>query len=134
MKIFLDANVLFSASNPASNIHRLAHRLSKSHTLVTSHYAWEEASRNLRIKRPAWEPDFLLLLKKVAILPGVDRPVDAPISEKDRPILATAIAEHCNYLATGDRRDFGHLYGHCIQGVRIITPLEAAGLLVQDKT
>jgi hypothetical protein len=39
MKIFLDANVLFSAANHTRNICRLIQRLAASHELFSSEYA-----------------------------------------------------------------------------------------------
>jgi len=44
--------------------------------------------------------------------------------EKDRPILAAAIAASVDYLATGDKNHFGHLDGKTASGIRIIGPAE----------
>jgi hypothetical protein len=41
---------------------------------------------------------------------------------KDAPILAAAIASHCEVLLTGDIADFGHAIGRTLQGARILTP------------
>ena len=53
MRVFLDANVLFSASNGGSNIARLIALLTERGTGVASDVAVEEARRNLALKRPA---------------------------------------------------------------------------------
>lgn len=58
MRAFLDANVLFSASNAGSNIARLIVWLSEEGTGVTDRLAVEEARRNLALKREAWLPTF----------------------------------------------------------------------------
>jgi hypothetical protein len=50
--------------------------------------------------------------------------------EKDRPILASAIAGECAYLVTGDRKDFGHLFGQTIEGVCILPPSDIAEKLL----
>lgn len=47
MRVFLDANVLFSASNAGSNIARLIAALMTRETVVTSDLAIEEARKNL---------------------------------------------------------------------------------------
>ena len=47
------------------------------------------------------------------------------LPDKHVPILATAIAARASALVTGDRRDFGHLYGTTIEGVGVLTPAEA---------
>ena len=47
------------------------------------------------------------------------------LPDKDLPILAAAIAARASALVTGDRRDFGHLYGTTIEGVEVLTPAEA---------
>ncbi|MEO0509080.1 MAG: hypothetical protein AAF065_04360 [Verrucomicrobiota bacterium] len=51
MKCFLAANVLFSAANKFSQLHRLIYWLREKHELITSDYAGEEAIRNIRAKR-----------------------------------------------------------------------------------
>ena len=70
MKIFLDANVLFSASNPVSNIHRFIMLLSDTHQLVTSDYAHEEARRNIEVKRAQWVSTFSDIEKSILQLPS----------------------------------------------------------------
>jgi len=50
--------------------------------------------------------------------------------EKDRPILASAIAGQCDYLVTGDRKDFGHLFGKSVQGVKVVSPAQLAEALL----
>ncbi len=132
MKLFLDANVLFSASNPSSNIHRFIQRLADTHTLVTSDYAHEEARRNIRRKRPQWYTSFLDITTKIACLPSVPLQADVTLTEKDRPILGAAIAHQCDYLLTGDKKDFGHLYGTTIEAVTVIDYLALAKRLFSE--
>jgi predicted nucleic acid-binding protein len=47
--------------------------------------------------------------------------------EKDRPILAAAIAASVDYLITGDKSHFGHLYGTRVSGVYVISPADFLG-------
>lgn len=123
MKCFLDANVLFSGSNEASQIHRLLNQAADGHQLITSDYAREEAIRNIRNKRESWENGFTRIMQSISIVPSIDQVLDEAIALKDRPILATAIAEQCDRLITGDKRDFGHLFQQQVQCVTILTPL-----------
>ncbi len=50
----------------------------------------------------------------------LDLPVE--LNAKDVPILGGAIAQHCTHLLTGDKRDFGFLYGKQLENVVIISP------------
>jgi hypothetical protein len=89
--------------------------------LVTSAYAVEEASRNL--DRPEQRAALHVLLQSVEVLtasPG-DPPIAAPIelAEKDRPILAMAVAARATHLLTGVVRHFGRYYGQTVAGVHI---------------
>lgn len=126
MKIFLDANVLFSASNAGSNIHQFITLLTQSHQLVTSDYAHEEARRNIQAKRAAWYATFEMLTASILQLPSAELHHDIELVEKDRPILGAAIAHECDYLLTGDKKDFGHLYGVTIATVTVIDFVELA--------
>lgn len=123
MKIFLDANILFSAAKQDSAMSRFVKYLAQNHTVITSDYAQQEAYRNIAAKREKWQLDYKQILKLVEVVPSVDRQIQVKIADKDRPILATAIAQGCDYLITGDKRDFGHLFGHVVDDVKISTPL-----------
>ena len=131
MRVFLDANVLFSASNSASNIARLIHLLLARGTAVTSDYALEEARRNVELKRPAWNESFQSLAACVVILPSVQFELQVELAEKDVPILCTAIRGGCEALATGDKRHFSHLYGQAIDGVQVVSLAQLAMMLTE---
>jgi predicted nucleic acid-binding protein len=131
MKLFLDANILFSASNTESNLFRLLRFLKKNATLITSDYAHIEAQRNLHTKRPQWLEGFPEVMDGIEIVTSVDGPVSAGINEKDRPILATAIRHRCDILLTGDKRDFGHLFGQKVEQTTILSPLGLRDILAR---
>jgi predicted nucleic acid-binding protein len=122
-RVFLDANILFSAAyRPDAGLRQLWQV--PDIELVTSAYAVEEARRNLELaeQRAALEA----LLQSVDVLaatPG-DPPATVPIelAEKDRPILAMAVAARATHLLTGDVRHFGRYYGQTVAGVRILAP------------
>ena len=111
--------IFFFRGNPASNIHRFIVLLSDKHQLVTSDYAHEEAKRNIQAKRAQWYSTFSDIETKILRLPSAPLTYNIELVEKDRPILDAVIAHQCNYLLTGDKKDFGHLYGKKIGGVTV---------------
>ncbi len=127
-RIFLDANILFSAAYmPAGGLKRLwlLAREGKAE-LLSSTYAVEEASRNLSTE--AQTRNLQKLLRRVTVSASSMtecRQVEAAdLPEKDRPILQAAIDMKATHLLTGDVTHFGHLYGMTIEGVTILTPAE----------
>lgn len=129
MRVFLDANVIFSASNSSSNIARLVDWLITEATAVTSDLAREEARRNVGLKRAEWLPALERLMQRVEVVPSVRFELPVHLDEGDQPLLCAAIRSRCSHLATGDRRDFGHLFDKTIEGVRVISLLRLAELL-----
>jgi predicted nucleic acid-binding protein len=131
MRIFLDANILFSAAKSDGAIRSLLSLLETSgHSLLADEFVVEEARRNLALKAPAHAGDPSGVLQKVDIHPA-QHPApalwaDLPLPEKDRPVLAAAIRLRCDVLVTGDRQHFGNLYGRVIRGVRIHSPRSLA--------
>lgn len=130
MSVFLDANILFSASNAGSSIHRLVIWLHDKERLVTSRYAAAEAARNISVKRAKWVKTHEAVMACIRIVPEAAMRADAGLPAKDAPILAAAIAAGCDYLVTGDKRDFGHLYGKTIEGVTVISVLDFANRML----
>ena len=108
-RVFLDANVLFSAAWRAEN--GLLRFWKLPLALVSSPYAVTEAERNLSRKRPEALVRLSSLLEPVEIV-GALAPVDpGGLPAKDVPILAAAVAGGCKVLLTGDVADFGHVVG-----------------------
>ena len=134
MRVFLDANVLFSASNAGSNIAQLVEWLLAEATAVTSDLAREEARRNLALKRAAWLPAFELLMQRVEQVPSALFDLSVSLDEKDRPLLCAAIRAGCTHFATGDRRDFGHLFGKTVEQVQVVDLRGLAKLLAANGT
>ena len=132
MKLFLDANVLFTAAySPEGRARALFDLAAAGHgSLYTSAFALEEARRNLALKAPAKLSGLgrILLLLTIIPEPSPEKVAWAqglPLPAKDAPIMAAAVACAAEILVTGDRRDFGHLFGQSIEGVRVMSPLEA---------
>lgn len=134
MSVFLDANILFSGSNPKSNLYRFLTWLQAHEALVTSAYAASEAERNILVKRPDWHATYIDMMKNIAITPEAPLQIDAGLPDKDKPILGAAIAAKSVYLLTGDKRDFGHLYGQTIEDVTIIDVLEFTKIMLKKHT
>lgn len=140
MRIFLDANVLFSAAyredSPAALLIELA--TAKSVSLVSSRYAIDEAFRNLRAKSPeslARHGDQMTSIEGIGEPPPrLTRLAEqAGLPAKDAPILAAAWATRATHLVTGDRRHFADLYGSETHGTRIITLREALERVVAHR-
>lgn len=127
----MDANVLFSASNLGSNIARLIEWLVTEATAVTSDLACAEARRNLALKRADWLPAFEQLLQRVEQVPSALFDLPVALDEKDRPLLCAAIRAGCTHFATGDRRDFEHLFDKAVEKVRVVNLLRLAKLLAE---
>jgi hypothetical protein len=133
MRAFLDANLLFSASNAGSNIARLIAVLCVRGTAVSSDLAVEEARRNITLKRAAWLPAFDRLLHSVEVVPSALFELPARVPVKEAPLLCAAIRSRSQLFVTGDRRDFGHLKGQQVLGVEIVSPLRLARILAEKR-
>lgn len=125
-RIFLDANVLFSA---AYLEHSGLARLWTLHDIVllSSAYAIEEARRNLAIDRPVALTRLKRLTAAISTVPvpqGLRLPKSLRLDAKDQPILLAAIYGKADYLLTGDARHFEHLYGKRIDGVTVLRPAQ----------
>jgi predicted nucleic acid-binding protein len=127
VRIFLDANILFSAAGSAGAVRRFVLLLlDAGHDLCVDAYVVEEARRNLAVKRQGGEAALAGLLKRMKTVPA--RPHVAALDaltvlpEKDRPVLAAAIQARCDALVTGDIAHFGPLYGKAVHGVKIHSP------------
>lgn len=121
-RLFLDANVLFSAAYQRESGLRRLWRMPRV-TLVSSRYAIEEARRNLDHDEQRARLGELLetieISHAAAPLPG-----EVGLPEKDRPILEAAIGAKCSHLLTGDLRHFGPYFGRRLAGVLVCTPGE----------
>ena len=110
MRIFLDANVLFTAAHNPEGKAAFIIELGKEgyFSLFTSEFAYEEAKRNLDVKYP----NCLSLLNEFTTnikLFTADRTAPYPVGlpEKDAVIFQAAVACEATHLLTGDNRHFG---------------------------
>ena len=137
MRVFLDANVLFSAAYRETGSVRPFFKLARAGAcqLASSGYAIDEALRNIRAKHPSREADLHALLADVTLC-GEPRHATLEwarsqgLPAKDAPILAAAVDSRCALLVTGDRSHFGRLFGRRLRGTVVLLPVEALELLV----
>jgi uncharacterized protein len=133
-RIFLDANVLFSAARATGAMRQMLHALkNQGHALVVDDYVCTEARRNLAAKaRAAALQDLEAILNVVNLhdTKQIISPAQANFAqwlpEKDRPVLLAAIALRCDALVTGDKTHFGSGYGQCFAGVTLYSPAQLA--------
>jgi len=131
MRVFLDANILFSAAKTAGAVRELLSRLEAGgHVLCADAYVVEEARRNLLAKGPEALASLEAVLARVEVAAvhasALPARVAALIHEKDRPVVAAAVRSRCDALLTGDRTHFGALYGEEVLGVAIHSPRSLA--------
>jgi len=120
-RLFLDANILFSAAYRAKAGLLVFWKL-KSVVLCSSRYAAEEARINLDEEAQRRRLDELS--RGLVLFDAIPRKLSYGVSlpEKDVPIFLAALAARATHLITGDLRDFGRYFGKTIEGVRVITP------------
>ena len=121
-RLFLDANILFSAAyGPESPLRRLWQI--RGAELITSAYALVEAHRNLETKDQQARLDALSAdVRVVGESDKRDLPAGVTLREKDVPILCAAIAAKASHLLTLDLRDFGPFLGKSMAGMLVLHP------------
>lgn len=137
MRIFVDANVLFSAARSAGAIRTLLQMLqSTGHALAADTYVVTEARRNLEAKASADTQIYLQgLLAQMEVRQvsyaevAHEQSLVRWLPEKDRPVLLAAMAMQCDVLLTGDRTHFGAGYGKTFAGVMVYAPAQLARVL-----
>lgn len=126
-RLFLDANVLFSAAyREDAGIGALW--ALDAVILLSSTYAAEEARRNLDTDEQKRRLQKLLQdveLSDARVDPQYRAEIEgSALPEKDLPILESAIGSGATHLLTGDRKHFGHLYGSRIAGLLVLKPAD----------
>lgn len=140
MKVFLDANVVFSAAHQQKKGRAQSLLLLAGAgycDLLVSGHALEEARRNLARKSESFDKRLETLLAMSEMVAEAPAPLVAWALEqglplKDAPILAAAAHANADILATGDQRDFGHLFGKSLRGVRVLSLANAIEAIIDD--
>jgi len=124
-RLFLDANVLFSASySERSIVRRIWSFGPRQVVLLTSEYKIDEARRNLPDHA---DSELAVVLRAVQTVPAPGKRdwTDFPeivLTAKDRPILQAVIAAQATHLITGDRKHFGRYIGQRIGTLLVMSP------------
>ncbi len=98
--------------------------------LITSLYAAQEAANNLNTEDQ--QSRLRELVERIEIVSNAlgidariqDRLAGIVLPDKDRPVLAGAVAAKADFLLTGDIQHFGRYFGQTLCGVRILQPAE----------
>lgn len=130
MRLFLDANILFSAAiRPEGRVRAVIYlALTESFELVTSPHAKLEARRNIEAKFSERVNTLENLLEIVLEVSEADTAfvkwAGKYLPDKDAPILASAVSSASDILLTGDKKHFGPYYGQRIKGTLIQSPAQ----------
>jgi predicted nucleic acid-binding protein len=138
MRVFLDANILFSAAKSDGAVRHLLHMLLDGrHECRVDEYVVAEAQRNLESKGPEAVATLKAFLRRLRVAPAMARgsaPAQAGwLPDKDRPVLAAAMGLRCDVLLTGDRTHFGVAYGRTFGGVAIHSPRSLGEALLESR-
>jgi predicted nucleic acid-binding protein len=121
-RLFLDANVLFSAAYGAESPLRRLWQL-KGAELLTSTYAVAETRRNLEPKEQLDRLETLLThVRMVGESEKRDLPTGVTLRDRDVPMLCAAIDATASHLLTLDLRDLGAYLGKRVGGVLVLHP------------
>ena len=132
MRIFLDANVLFSAAHRTGSPLRAFFRLAEAGVceLFASRFVLDEARRNIAREHPAKTAELEQLIARIAICreAGAEEvrwARSTGLPDKDAPILAAAVHAKADIPVTGDRTHFGSLYKRILRGLEVLPPRTA---------
>jgi predicted nucleic acid-binding protein len=138
MRLFLDANVLFSAAHSPDGRARVLFTLTRLDRcdLLSSPHAIEEARRNLQLKYPDDLAELEELVSDLVVTSeanpaNVAWAIAQSLPREDAPILAAAVEAKADLLVTGDRTHFGSMYGKSRRGVKVVSPAQALAQLLQ---
>ncbi|MCA1790969.1 MAG: hypothetical protein LC667_14270 [Thioalkalivibrio sp.] len=124
-RLFLDANVLFSAAHREGAGVAFLWSLDDA-VLSTSSYAIEEAERNLSARHQTRRLKQLIqalhIVETTTVPDSVRKGITLP--DKDWPILGGALAADSTHLITGDLKHFGRYFQKQIAGILILPPAD----------
>lgn len=141
MRLFLDANILFSAAHSENSHAYVLVRFAEAGycVILGSPHAIGEATRNLELKSRNFQGRLARILRRIERVPEapaelVQWAAANGLPAKDAPILAAAAHAGASLLVTGDTRDFGPLFGKTLRGVRVVTLADAVEIVLKAAT
>lgn len=137
MKLFFDANVIFSAAHRKEGRSQDLVALARARRcdLLTSTYALEEARRNLELKSAEFETRLAKAIEHTTVVGEAPATLviwaqEQGLPLKDAPVLAAAVHAKADLFVTGDIRHFGHLFGRIVRGTRVVTLASALDIVL----
>lgn len=122
-RLFLDANVLFSAAYRSNSLLSEFWNL-KDALLCSSHYAIQEARLNLEDEDQRHRLEALARGFQLFAAPPEKTISGVALPEKDLPILLAAIEAKATHLITGDLKHFGRYFGARLEGIWVMRPAQ----------
>ncbi len=113
LRLFLDANILFTAAYSPEGMSALLFELGLRGvlTLLTSEHAVEEARVNLHIKQPSALGRFDRLGNLLEVVHTPSKcPLVLDLPEDDLSIFGAALAGRATHFITGDKKHFGKYF------------------------
>ncbi|MFC1657554.1 putative toxin-antitoxin system toxin component, PIN family [Candidatus Moduliflexota bacterium] len=124
--VFLDSNILFSLcwKNPEESVIGIILELQKMGEvkLVISPLTLEETTANLKAKKPEALSRLQEVVDSCTVVADVLSPLEVDLPENDLILLSTAIASKVDFFLTGNKADFGPIFGRTFGSTRILTP------------
>jgi uncharacterized protein len=126
-RLFLDANILFSAACRRDSGLLQFWRLPGA-ILCSSRYAFAEARFNLELAEQQRRLENLA--RRIHFFEAPSRQLSPGMSlpEKDAPIFLAALEAQATHLITGDMRDFGAYFGKRVDGILVLRPAQYLSL------
>ncbi len=121
-RLFLDANILFSAAYGSPSLNRFWDLASdKKVLLLTSAHAIEEARRNLEEIEHRDRLENLIQGTVIVPEPPADYACPISLNKKDIPVFVAALSSKATHFITGDIKHFGKYFSKAIGGIIICT-------------
>lgn len=142
VRVFLDSNIILSGllsdkGSPRVILDMLCLKLPFL-TGITGQYNIIEIERNLIKKLPAAIPIYREYIPKLSLeivrLPSSEevKRLSGHTSEKDVPVLASALKGKADFLVTGDKKDFASLRGKERYPFKITAPSEFIDMIIPE--
>lgn len=142
LRVFLDSNVILSGlfsdkGSPRIILDFLSLNLPML-SVLTGQYNIMEIERNLKKKMPEVLSLYKEYLPKLNLeiipLPSLEKikSLSGHTSEKDIPVLASAIIGNSDFLVTGDKKDFEKLRSKRKYQFKIVSPTEFIEVILPE--